>query len=511
MKIVVAGSTGFLGRALVRRLRAQGHRVVELARRHPDPACRWDVSATPPPVERLAGADALVNLVGRKRGSRRAFEAAHVHAARNLVAAAHAAGVHRFVHVSVACAPSLPPGPYADTKRAGEAVVRASGLAYVLVRPNVVFGPGDDLVRNAARTLALAAVAPVPRGGGPLAPVARDDVVAVLAEAAAGAIAPGTTVAVHGPRTFDAAALFRTVGRALDLPAHPVPVAPALLAAAAAVASLLPDPLVTRAQVRLLAHGLAPAEDPGRRGPTPLDRAQVERALAGARSFAQADPATGRAARALAGGAATRLGSVAALLAGLAGAFFALGRLGLPVWAVVGLATPLAAAVIWRGWPALTAALVARPQAPGAAARDAAVVALATIAAAAWVFSPLAPPTLARAFAPVRALVTAAPAAPALLALPLLVLAEDLVFRGLAAYTLAGRLGPGLGAAAAALAFAALHAAFGAPPALLAAALGCGAVWNLLALRHASLWPVFAAHLALDVAVVALAAAGPAP
>src|SRR5262245_38396883 len=67
MRIVVAGGTGFLGRALVARLHAAGHEVVVLSR-HPggpgqvqwdpgDPAGHW--------TQALEGAGAVVNLTGQ--------------------------------------------------------------------------------------------------------------------------------------------------------------------------------------------------------------------------------------------------------------------------------------------------------------------------------------------------------------------------------------------------------------------------------------------------------------
>ncbi len=68
MHVVIAGGSGFLGRALTRSLEADGHRVSVLTRRarpgHPD-----DIAWTPngrsgPWAQGLAGADAIVNLAG---------------------------------------------------------------------------------------------------------------------------------------------------------------------------------------------------------------------------------------------------------------------------------------------------------------------------------------------------------------------------------------------------------------------------------------------------------------
>ena len=73
MRIVVAGGTGFLGRALVERLRSDGHQVAVLTRR----ARREGEIAWAPPAETGAwplavqGADAVINLAGEPIADRR--------------------------------------------------------------------------------------------------------------------------------------------------------------------------------------------------------------------------------------------------------------------------------------------------------------------------------------------------------------------------------------------------------------------------------------------------------
>lgn len=73
MIVVVAGSSGLVGTALVARLRAEGHTVRRLVRRaartpdeHP-----WDPDTGVLPRAALAGADAVVNVAGAGVGDRR--------------------------------------------------------------------------------------------------------------------------------------------------------------------------------------------------------------------------------------------------------------------------------------------------------------------------------------------------------------------------------------------------------------------------------------------------------
>lgn len=72
MRVLVAGSSGFLGTKLVARLRADGHRVVRLVRRAasaPDEVS-WDPAAGVLDPAAVSGADAVVNLAGTPLGMR---------------------------------------------------------------------------------------------------------------------------------------------------------------------------------------------------------------------------------------------------------------------------------------------------------------------------------------------------------------------------------------------------------------------------------------------------------
>ncbi len=73
MEVVVAGSSGLIGRALVARLRTEGHAVRRLVRRQPRAADErtWDPGSGLLDPSALAGADAVVNLAGAGVGDRR--------------------------------------------------------------------------------------------------------------------------------------------------------------------------------------------------------------------------------------------------------------------------------------------------------------------------------------------------------------------------------------------------------------------------------------------------------
>ncbi|MEU8225229.1 TIGR01777 family oxidoreductase [Kribbella sp. NPDC048915] len=70
MKYVLAGASGFLGKALARELGAQGHQVTRLVRRTPSAPdeLRWDPAAGDLDAASLGDPDVLVNLAGANIG-----------------------------------------------------------------------------------------------------------------------------------------------------------------------------------------------------------------------------------------------------------------------------------------------------------------------------------------------------------------------------------------------------------------------------------------------------------
>ena len=167
MKVAVAGGTGFVGRHVVEALRARGHSVIVLARgRRGVPRgaelVPCDLAREPVPAGALRGCDAVVNLAGIKReDGTQTFEAVHVEATRRLLAACDTDGVRRFVHVSVVCSRPDARLAYHDTKWRAEEAVRASGLDFTILKPAVIYGPGDDMVTHLVRMIRFAALFPV--------------------------------------------------------------------------------------------------------------------------------------------------------------------------------------------------------------------------------------------------------------------------------------------------------------------------------------------------------------
>ena len=157
LTVLVTGATGYVGGYLVDALLARGHRVRALARSaSPALAARDGVEVVHGDVTQPAsfgdafqGADAVVHLVGiidesPSRGV--TFEKVHVDGTLNVVEAARAAGLSRFVHMSANGARADGVSEYQTTKWRAEQAVYAAGFAHTVVfRPSTLFGdPGPD-------------------------------------------------------------------------------------------------------------------------------------------------------------------------------------------------------------------------------------------------------------------------------------------------------------------------------------------------------------------------------
>ncbi len=260
----VTGAFGYTGRSIARMLLAAGGRVVTLTA-HPrrlDPLADR-IAIAPLDFERpdelarsLQGAEVLYNTYWVRFPRRGVTYERAVENSRRLFAAAKQAGVRRIVHVSIANPSADSPLPYYRGKAAVEAALADSGLSHAIVRPTVIFGPGDILINNIAWFLRKFPVFAVPGSGRyPIQPIFVED----FAEIAVRAGGKGGDLALEagGPDVFsfrDLVGLIREKvrGRARIVRANRWLTLLALKAIGAAVR----DVVLTRDEVRGLTAGL---------------------------------------------------------------------------------------------------------------------------------------------------------------------------------------------------------------------------------------------------------------
>jgi NADH dehydrogenase len=273
MKVLVTGGTGFVGTYVVNRVLQGGHEVAVLARNtektrnrynHPVETAAGNVLDPSSVVRAAAGRDAVVHLVGiiAEKGAQ-TFDRMHREATENVLAAAQAAGVRRYLHMSAMGASDDSPSEYGRTKAAGEKAVRGSGLDWTVFRPSIIFGPGDGFVSLLAPIVRhnpgfIPVIGP---GTTRFQPVSARDVARVFAAALEKPETIGKTFEVGGPDVLTLNEIYREIGAAVGKPRKPMIHFPLwygrLLAASfewAARRGLFASPPLTKDQLKSLSR-----------------------------------------------------------------------------------------------------------------------------------------------------------------------------------------------------------------------------------------------------------------
>lgn len=224
--IAVIGGTGFVGGAIVAELVRRGEQVIIISHggtgsrkvagqtievRRADVADRASLVAALKGVDCVVGAAQFKGFPNQNPGKGLTFEAVDHQGTVNAVAAAVANGVKKYVYISGAGA-----APNADTvwfraKWGAETAIRDSGLAYTIVRPSWVFGPGDNALNKYVAFVKspLPVVPVIGNGKQRLMPVFVDDVARVAADGAAGLLEG--VFEIGGPELLTMDQVIRTV------------------------------------------------------------------------------------------------------------------------------------------------------------------------------------------------------------------------------------------------------------------------------------------------------------
>jgi len=246
-QVLITGASGFLGQALCRRLRADGHLVTALSRHAPKVSEEpWvQVQRYEDAGSLLAGPSCVVHLAARVHVMKDAvadplgeFRKANVDLTLNLARQAAQAGVRRFIFISsvkvngeetvanhpfTAEDPPRPQDPYGISKMEAEEALRAlaahTGMEVVIIRPPLVYGPGvranfEALIRVVARGV------PLPLGAiqNMRSLVTLDNLVDVIASCISHPQAANQTFMVSDGEDVSTPDLIRRVAQAMDRP-----------------------------------------------------------------------------------------------------------------------------------------------------------------------------------------------------------------------------------------------------------------------------------------------------
>ena len=266
MTVHVIGASGRTGAALCRSLLADGVPFVPVVRS----VARWAATGLPgtPVVADLGDMPVLE--------AERVVSCAHARHAGAVLAATPGA---RIVLLGSTRRFTSWPDAHGDGVIAGEAALRNSGRAGIILHPTMIYGAeGEDNVQRLAALLRRLPVVPLPGGGRALVqPIHQSDVTRCVRAALDIAWTGPTSLVIAGPAALPYAEFVRAVARAAGLrPARILDVPASLLRALCPITRLPGLPSVGANEIRRLtedkAFDIAPMLAQLGVQPVPLDR-----------------------------------------------------------------------------------------------------------------------------------------------------------------------------------------------------------------------------------------------
>jgi UDP-glucose 4-epimerase len=258
MRVLVTGASGFIGRPLVAALACAGYSVRAAVRdrraqHFPDGVevvLQPDLASPVFWAPLIAGMDAVVHLAGIAHVGPdipdEIYDRVNHQATAELARAASAGGLRQFVFMSSTRAQAgatsdkplteagapRPTDAYGRSKLAAEAVVRAAGVPYTILRPGLVYGPGAK--GNFASLMRLAAL-PIPLPFGALSNrrslLALDNLISAVRFSLEDARAVNETFLVADPSAVTVAELVSVLRTAAGRKPQVVSVPPGVLSA----------------------------------------------------------------------------------------------------------------------------------------------------------------------------------------------------------------------------------------------------------------------------------------
>ncbi len=270
MRVLVCGSTGSVGAAVVHALRSRGHKVIEGARSALDGRTRLHVDFMQPCAPnvwagRLRGAqiEAVVNCVGILMPSRgQSCERVHTQGPIELFRGAAQAGGRHIVQVSAlgvgADAESLAT-PYLHSKLLADDALAGLPLEWAVLRPSLVYGPRSQSAALFATLASLPLISLPGRGAQRVQPIHVYELAEAITRLVEQPDCVGSVFELGGPVELsyrEMLAHYRSalqLGDALWLPL-PMP----LMRLTAWLAEALPQKVFCRDTIRLLERGSVP-------------------------------------------------------------------------------------------------------------------------------------------------------------------------------------------------------------------------------------------------------------
>ncbi len=269
MTILVTGAAGYLGNQTVKKLVAQGRPVRALVRKRAKAALRLaevagqidivegDVTRPESLAPAMSDVSAVIHTVAiaMEKGGQ-TYESVNTQGTVNVLNAAEAAGVRRFINMSQNGASSDLPYRFLASKGRAQEYVAASSMQWTALRPSAIFGRQDEFFNTFARLLKITPLVFPLIGGGKaeFQPVSVADVVEAVIRCLDDDSTIGAELTLGGPEVLTLGEIERRIMDALGARRLLVPAPVALLRPAVALLqALLPGSPVSTSLLDLLA------------------------------------------------------------------------------------------------------------------------------------------------------------------------------------------------------------------------------------------------------------------
>jgi uncharacterized protein YbjT (DUF2867 family) len=259
--ILITGASGFVGTAVTQAL--LHHELKILARTPSATAPRrttivGDVTDATSLDGVCDGVDTLVHLVAIIQETGEAsFDRVIRQGSENIFQEAKRAGVKHVVYISAIGAQDNPDFQYHQAKWRAEQALQASGLPHTILRPSIIYGPGDGFLSLLAGVVKSFPLTPVIGDGTSLfQPVHVQDVAQVVARAVGDPDAmPAGPMEIGGPDIFTFKELIELIRQELGVRRPKVHIPVPLMRTVVSLSAPLPKPIrppVTMEQIKML-------------------------------------------------------------------------------------------------------------------------------------------------------------------------------------------------------------------------------------------------------------------
>ena len=260
-RILLLGSTGFVGRGVAHKVLDAGHQLRVLVR-DPMKAAAFKVRGAqvvvgdaldPQAVTQAAqGVEHLISLVGVRRNRPQSYLAVNVDGPRIMGQAAIAAGARSVVLVSAIGAKLDPHFKYFSSRWMGEQELAKTGVSGTILRFSFVIGEDGGIVKDFERAL-LGPFAVIPGSGQTqIQPILREDAARCIVETVSKPNLLGKIIELGGPEVVTYETMFDWFLQARGIKKSKLKLPTVLLTPGAiALEALMKDPPITPDEIRM--------------------------------------------------------------------------------------------------------------------------------------------------------------------------------------------------------------------------------------------------------------------